>query len=81
MTSVGSSSRDDAIEDTWTYPDEKGFLTRVETDTDRDGLIDKRDTFVSKPGAPDKRVLQMVELGIDKAGRPARRLYYKPDGT
>ncbi len=81
MIRVGSSSRDDAIEDTWTYPDDKGFLARVETDTDRDGVIDKRETFVPKPGAPDGPVLSMVELGLDKAGNASRRLYYRPDGS
>jgi hypothetical protein len=80
LTKIGSSSRDDAIEDTWTYPDDKGFLARVETDTDRDGTIDKRETFVPSAGNAG-RILSMVELGLDKAGRPSQRLYYGPDGT
>lgn len=79
LTKIGSSSRDDAIEDTWTYPDAQGFLARVETDSDRDGSIDKRETFV--PAAePLGRVLSVVELGLDKAGQPAQRLYYRADG-
>jgi hypothetical protein len=77
---VGSSTKDDEVEDSWTYPDERGFLARVETDTDRDGVIDKREIFVPRAEAPDGRVLSVVELGIDKAGAPARRLYYGPDG-
>src|SRR4026208_1066095 len=36
---VGSSSKDDEVEDTWTCPDEKGFLARVESDTNRDGVV------------------------------------------
>ena len=80
LTKIGSSSRDDAIEDTWTYPDEQGFLVLVETDTDRDGNIDKRETFVRAPD-PQGRVLSVVELGLDKAGQPGQRLYYKPDGS
>lgn len=81
MTKVATSSRDDAVEDTWAYPDERGFLFKVESDTDRDGIVDKRETFAPRPGASDSRVLVMVELGLDKAGRASRRLYYKPDGS
>lgn len=81
MISLGSSSRDDQVEDTWSYPDDKGFLTRVESDTDRDGLLDKRETFVPRPQEPDGRVLRTVELELDQAGKPGRRLYYRPDGT
>ena len=81
MTKVGTSRRDDAVEDTWAYPDERGFLFKVESDTDRDGVIDKRETFAPRPGAPDSRVLTVVELGLDKAGRASRRLYYKADGS
>jgi hypothetical protein len=78
---VGSSSKDDEVEDTWTYPDERGFLARVESDTNRDGLIDKREIFVPREGAPDGRVLSVVELDIDRSGNPARRLHYRPDGS
>lgn len=81
MTRVGTSSKDDAVEDTWAYPDEGGFLFKVESDTDRDGVVDKRETFIPLPGAPDRRVLSMVELGLDKAGRASRRIYYKTDGS
>jgi hypothetical protein len=78
---VGSSSKDDEFEDTWTYPDEHGFLARVETDTDRDGVVDKRELFVPRAEAADGRVLAIVELGIDASGQPARRLHYRPDGS
>ena len=81
MTRVGSSSKDDEVEDTWTYPDASGFLAKVETDSDRDGIVDKREIYVQKPSAPDGRVLSTVELGLDPAGNPARRLYYRPDGS
>jgi hypothetical protein len=78
---VGSSSKDDEVEDTWTYPDERGFLARVESDADRDGSIDRREIFVPRVGKPDGRVLSIVELDIDKSGKPARRLHYRPDGS
>ncbi len=45
-----------------------GFLARVEADTNRDGVIDKRETFVPRADRPDGRVLQMVELDLDQAG-------------
>jgi hypothetical protein len=78
---VGSSSRGDGVEDTWAYPDERGFLARVETDTDRDGAVDKREIFVPRPGTPDGRVLAIVELDLDRSGKPAQRLFYRPDGS
>lgn len=81
IVKLGTSSKDDGVEDTWAYPDEKDLLLRVETDTDRDGTIDKRESFVASPNAPGGRVLSMVELGLDKTGQPARRLYYRPDGS
>lgn len=81
IVSIGSSSRDDAIEDTWSYGDERGILARVEHDLDRDGVIDKREIFAPRPGQPDGRVLSIVELDLDKTGTPGRRLYYRPDGS
>src|SRR5215213_320258 len=81
LASVGSSSKDDEVEDTWTYPDGSGFLARVETDTNRDGVVDKREIFIPRDGAPDGRVLSIVELELDKSGQPARRLHYRADGS
>jgi hypothetical protein len=81
LTRVGSSQRDDQIEDTWTYPDASGFLAKVEFDLDRDGAIDKRETYVQAPSTPTGRVLSVVDMGLNQAGHPARRLYYHPDGT
>jgi len=78
---VGSSSRDDEVQDTFAYPDANGFLARVETDSNRDGVIDKRETYVPRPGAPDQRVLSIVEFDFDKTGKPGRRSYYRPDGS
>ena len=78
---VGSSSRDDEVQDTFAYPDANGFLGRVETDTDRDGAIDKRELFVPRPNNKDERVLSVVEYEFDKAAQPHRRLYYRPDGN
>lgn len=80
LTKVGSSRRDDGVEDTWSYPDHDGRLLRVETDTDRDGAIDKRETFVAG-GSADARVLSTVDLEIDRSGAPGRRLHYSTDGT
>jgi hypothetical protein len=51
----GLQRADDEVEDSWTYPDEKGFLARVETDTDRDGAVDTREIFASRAGAPAGR--------------------------
>lgn len=81
LNRIGSSSRDDEIVDTWSYPDDRGLLARVETDTDRDGTIDKRETFEARAGAADGRVLRLVEIGINQAGIPERRLHYRPDGS
>jgi hypothetical protein len=78
---VASSSRDDEVQDTWAYPDASGFLARVETDSDRDGVINKREMFVPRPGAPDQRVLSAVEYEFDNTGTPGRRLHYRPDGS
>ena len=77
---VGSSSKDDEVQDTWAYPDATGFLAKVETDTDRDGTIDKREIFVPREGVADGRVLSIVEFGLDQAGKPTQRLYYRPNG-
>ena len=81
MIRVGSSSKDDEVEDTWAFPDAKGFLARVDTDTDRDGVVDKRETYAQRASAPNGRVLSVVELGLDQTGHPTRRLYYRPDGS
>lgn len=78
---VGSSSRDDEVQDTFAYPDAGGFLARVDFDTDRDGNVDKREFYVTKPGSPNLRVLQSMEYDFDKAGQPGRRLYYGPEGN
>jgi hypothetical protein len=78
---VGSSSKDDEVQDTFAYPDAGGFLARVETDADRNGAVDKREFFVPRPGAPNERVLSIVEYEFDTTGRPGRRLYYRPDGS
>jgi hypothetical protein len=77
---VGSSSKDDEVQDTYAYPDANGFLAKVETDTNRDGAIDKRETYVLKPGT-DLRVLASVEFNFDAAGQPGQRLHYKTDGS
>jgi len=77
---VATSSRDDEVQDTWSYPDAAGFLARVETDLNRDGAIDKREFFVPRPADPVSRVLSVLEIDFDQAGNPGRRLYYRPNG-
>lgn len=81
LSRIGSSTKDDEVEDTWTYPDSNGFLAKVESDTDRDGGIDKREIYSPTPGTTGGRVLSIVELEIDKTGAAGRRIYYRPDGT
>ena len=81
LASVGSSRLDDGVEDTWTYPDETGRLAKVETDTNRDGTIDKRETFAHSDESSNTRVLSVVDLDIDTAGRPRLRLHYSANGT
>jgi hypothetical protein len=81
LSRIGSSSRDDQVEDTWTHPDERGFLRFVEFDSDRDGTIDKREIYTANPAAAGDRVLSLVELELNKAGQPGRRLYYRADGS
>lgn len=78
---LGSSSRDDQVVDTWTYPDSGGFLAKVETDTDRDGVVDRREFFATRAGATNGRVLRLAELDINRAGVPKWRLFYRPDGS
>lgn len=77
---VGSSRVDDGTEDTWTYPDAAGNLARVDTDTDRDGIVDKRETFSVPPGSR-AAVLSRVDLDVDADGHPRRRLHYAADGS
>lgn len=77
---IATSSRDDEVQDTFAYPDEKGFLAKVETDADRNGIIEKREFFVPRPGKPEERVLSYVEFGLDANGHPSLRLHYGPDG-
>lgn len=81
LVRIGSSSRDDAIEDTWAYPDDNGVNVRVEHDTDRDGRIDKREIFTPRPESPKQGTLSIVELEFDAAGNPGRRMHYRTDGT
>lgn len=81
MVRIGSSSRDDEIEDTWTYPDDNGLLRMVESDADRDGRIDRREFYAAQPGHAEGRVITIVEMDFDKSGQPARRLRYRADGS
>src|SRR4051812_28016709 len=81
LTSVGSSTRGDGVEDERAFQDAYGNVARVETDTDRDGKVDKWETFdpPSKPGGPP--VLRESALDPDHAGHPTLKLYYRADGS
>lgn len=81
LTKVGAPSRPDGVEDMWDYPDAGGLLSRAEHDENRDGVIDKRYTFASPPGRPDRRVMVRAELDLDASGRPGVRLHYRFDGS
>lgn len=80
LLTVGSSSRGDGIEDTLTWlPDAEGTV-RVDTDEDRDGVIDKRE-FLSPRADGTGLTLRRAEMEFDKDGNPHRRLYYGQDGS
>jgi hypothetical protein len=81
LEKVGTSSRGDGVEDTWSYPDSDGLLVKEEFDTDRDGRIDKRHLYSASPGSQTTRTLSIVEIDIDAAGRAERRLHYRADGS
>ena len=53
---------------------EKGVLVRAEEDTDRDGAIDKWESY-------ENNRLASVSFDEHHQGRPTRRLVYSPDGT
>ena len=57
-----------------------GFVERVESDTNRDGRIDKWESYEAstRPGAS---FLRSVSMDPDSSGRPTRRLFYRPDGS
>ena len=80
LEKVGTSSRSDGVVDEWAFQNADGSLARVERDEDRDGRIDKWETFLSSPdgGAP---VLREVAFDPDAQGRPLRRLVYGADGN
>lgn len=81
LARVGSSRLDDGVEDMWTYPDAGGMLARVETDIDRDGFADKRETFTNGAAVSGQRFIAVVDLDLDINGAPGRRLFYAPDGA
>jgi hypothetical protein len=68
------------IQDTFAFPDATGFLARVDFDADRDGIVEKREFYVPRPGKASERVLSVVEFGLDRTGSPSLRLHYRPDG-
>jgi hypothetical protein len=53
---------------------EKGILVRAEEDTDRDGAIDKWESY-------ENSRLASVAFDEHHQGRPTRRLVYAPDGS
>lgn len=79
VVSIGASSKDDGVEDMWTYLDDAGRVARIEFDSNRDGRIDKRDIYgVSATGL---RAVLVVESQFDESGVPHKRMHYRPDGT
>jgi hypothetical protein len=46
VTRVGTSSADDGLEDTWTWPPDAGGEVRVDRAQYRDGMVDRRDYLV-----------------------------------
>ena len=81
LARVGNSRLGDGVEDMWTYPDADGMLARVETDIDRDGFADKRETFLNGAEPSGQRFIAVVDLDLDINGAPGRRLFYAPDGA
>jgi hypothetical protein len=81
LEKVGTSSKGDGVEDSWSYPDSMGLILKEEFDTDRDGRVDKRHLYSSPPASPSTRVISVVEIGIDASGTPERRLHYRFDGS
>ena len=68
------------IVDEWAYKRASGTVERVETDTDRDGRVDKWEIFdesTTPGGAP---TLREVAMDPDASGRPTRRLLYNARG-
>lgn len=53
----------------------------IETDTDRDGKVDKWEQFdpPGKPGGPP--ILRVVSLDPGNTGKTTLRLHYRADGT
>jgi hypothetical protein len=61
-----------------------GVLAQVEEDTNGDGRIDKWETYRPNPRhGPDEPPSVLTEATFDDtfAGRPTRRVVYRPDGS
>lgn len=82
MTHVGSSSRNDGVEDMWLFnASGGGYVARIERDGDRNGQVDKWEEYdapATPNGAP---VLRRVGMDPSGTGKPTHWLAYKPDGS
>lgn len=82
MTKIGSSTRNDGVEDMWVFVSPDGsYAARAEYDTTRDGRVDKWEEY-DPPAAPGGApVLRAVGSDPDGTGRPTRWVRYHPDGS
>jgi hypothetical protein len=60
---------------------EQGGLTRVATDTNRDGQWDMWELFERPLRPGDEPLLRAIELDLEHGGRPTQRLLYHADGS
>ena len=81
MTKVATSSRDDGVQDTWAYPDESGFLSKVESDIDRDGVSTSAKHSRRVPAPPTAACSSWSSSTWTRPVSASTRLYYKPDGS
>lgn len=74
LEKVGTSSANDGRPDTWLFAGTDGAVARVESDTNRDGRVDKWETYRNG-------VLESAAFDLAGRGTPDRRLVYRPDGS
>ena len=69
------------MEDEWAFQAADGHLERIETDTDRDGRVDKWQTYDPPRQPGGAPILRVVDMDPDSSGKPTRRLLYRADGS